>query len=70
MFWLDQGGGGVNSKVARADMDGQMPLVVVNSDLTEMDHIALDSSNQRVYFTESKAGRVINFTFSSNNIIF
>lgn len=38
-----------------------MSIVIVSSDLAEMDHIALDSSNQRVYFTESRAGRVITF---------
>lgn len=41
-------------------MNGNNPLVLVNSDLTELDHIALDTVNRRVYFTEAKAGRVLN----------
>lgn len=39
-------------------MDGKNALVIVSNDLSELDQIALDLSNQRVYFSESKAGRV------------
>lgn len=45
-------------QVARADLDGKNALVIVSNDLSELDQIALDLSNQRVYFSESKAGRV------------
>lgn len=45
-------------KVARADLDGKNALVIVSNDLTELNHIALDPINQRLYFSESKAGRV------------
>ena len=58
LFWLDRGAGAAPAKVARAEMDGKNAIVIVNSDLTELDHIALDTANQRVYFTEAKAGRV------------
>jgi hypothetical protein len=56
-------------------MDGNNPLVLVNIDLAELDHLALDTINHRVYFTEAKAGRVIencfilrikNFPFADN----
>ena len=58
LFWLDQGRGGIAPKVARAEMNGNNPLVLVNTDLTELDHLALDTVNRRVYFTEAKAGKV------------
>lgn len=58
LFWLDRGGGAAPPKVARVDLDGQNPLVIVSSDLTELDHVALDATNQRLYFSESKAGRI------------
>ena len=58
VFWLDRGGGAADVKVARADMDGQHALVIASNDLSELDHIALDTTNQRVYFSEAKAGRV------------
>lgn len=58
LFWLDQGAGPVTRRVVRANLDGQQPLVIVSDDLTELDHIALDTVNQRVYYSEAKAGRV------------
>lgn len=45
-------------EVARADLDGKNALVIVSNDLTELNHLALDTVNQRLYFSESKAGRV------------
>lgn len=45
-------------KVARANMDGTNALVIASNDLSELDHIALDTVTQRVYFSEAKAGRV------------
>lgn len=65
LFWLDQGAGSVSRRVVRANLDGSSPLVVVSNDLTELDHIALDTVNQRVYYTEAKAGRV-SFLTSDN----
>ena len=58
VFWLDRGGGASDAKVARAGLDGSNPLVIASNDLAELDHIALDTTNQRVYFSEAKAGRV------------
>lgn len=60
LFWLDQGKGGVSTKLAGADLDGNNPLVLVSTDLAELDHLALDTVNRRIYFTEAKAGRVGN----------
>ena len=67
LFWLDQGKGGVSTKVARADMDGNNPLVLVNIDLAELDHLALDTVNRRVYFTEAKAGRITSVSYEGQD---
>uniref|UniRef100_A0A914GSI0 Low-density lipoprotein receptor-related protein n=1 Tax=Globodera rostochiensis TaxID=31243 RepID=A0A914GSI0_GLORO len=67
LFWLDQGKGGVATKVARADMDGGNPLVLVNIDLAELDHLALDTVNHRVYFTEAKAGRITSVSYEGQD---
>ncbi|PIO57271.1 hypothetical protein TELCIR_21322, partial [Teladorsagia circumcincta] len=57
-FSIPEGGGGAaDVKVARANLDGTNALVIASNDLTELDHIALDTTNQRVYFSEAKAGR-------------
>uniref|UniRef100_A0A7E4V2M4 EGF-like domain-containing protein n=1 Tax=Panagrellus redivivus TaxID=6233 RepID=A0A7E4V2M4_PANRE len=58
IFWLDRGFGANPAKVARAGLDGKNPLVVLKDDLSEMNHIALDTTNSRIYFTEAKAGRI------------
>ncbi|KAI6241467.1 EGF-like domain-containing protein [Aphelenchoides fujianensis] len=58
LFWLDQGSGSNGRKVVRADLDGGNPLVIVRNDLSELDHIALDTVGRRVYYSEAKAGRI------------
>uniref|UniRef100_A0A0K0FI56 Low-density lipoprotein receptor-related protein (inferred by orthology to a C. elegans protein) n=1 Tax=Strongyloides venezuelensis TaxID=75913 RepID=A0A0K0FI56_STRVS len=67
IFWLDRGNGAVPPKVGRADMDGKNALVIVNNDLTELDHIALDTIGQRVYYTESKAGRITSVSYDGQD---
>lgn len=67
LFWLDQGKGGLSTKVGRADMDGNNPLVLVNIDLAELDHLALDTTNHRVYFTEAKAGRITSVSYEGQD---
>ncbi|KAH7701212.1 very low-density lipoprotein receptor, partial [Aphelenchoides avenae] len=67
LFWLDQGAGAAPRKVARAELDGKNALVVVNTDLTELDHIALDTLNQRIYFTEAKAGRITSVSYDGQD---
>ncbi|KAI6192728.1 EGF-like domain-containing protein [Aphelenchoides besseyi] len=58
LFWLDQGSGSNGRKVIRADLSGENPLVIVRNDLSELDHIALDTVGRRVYYSEAKAGRI------------
>uniref|UniRef100_A0A183BS53 EGF-like domain-containing protein n=1 Tax=Globodera pallida TaxID=36090 RepID=A0A183BS53_GLOPA len=61
LFWLDQGKGGVATKVARADMDGGNPLVLVNIDLAELDHLALDTDKHYLLNDPAKQPRAIAF---------
>lgn len=63
IFWLDQGAGANAKKVARADLDGKNALIVVNSDLSELDSIALDTGSQRIYFTEAKSGHITSVAY-------
>ncbi|KAJ1370489.1 Exosome complex protein [Parelaphostrongylus tenuis] len=67
LFWLDRGGGAANVKVARANLDGSNALVIASNDLAELDHIALDVTNQRVYFSEAKAGRISSVTYDGQD---
>ncbi|PIO68007.1 Low-density lipoprotein receptor domain class A [Teladorsagia circumcincta] len=67
LFWLDRGGGAADVKVARANLDGTNALVIASNDLTELDHIALDTTNQRVYFSEAKAGRISSVTYDGQD---
>ncbi|CAK5111336.1 unnamed protein product [Meloidogyne enterolobii] len=67
LFWLDQGKGGVSTKLAGADLDGNNPLVLVSTDLAELDHLALDTVNRRIYFTEAKAGRITSVSYSGQD---
>jgi hypothetical protein len=48
-------------------LDGSAPLVVASNDLTELDHIALDTTGQRVYYTEAKAGRITSVTYDGQD---
>lgn len=54
--------------MAKANLDGSNALVIASNDLSELDHIALDMANQRVYFSEAKAGRVS--LLHSKNVLF
>ncbi|CAJ0568186.1 unnamed protein product, partial [Mesorhabditis spiculigera] len=67
VFWLDRGGGAANPKVAKAGTDGTNAIVLATNDLTELDHIALDTSQQRVYFSEAKAGRISSVTYDGQD---
>ncbi|CAJ0930175.1 unnamed protein product, partial [Mesorhabditis belari] len=67
LFWLDRGGGASDAKVARGNMDGTNALVIASNDLTEVDHIALDTTNQRVYFSEARAGRITSVTYEGQD---
>uniref|UniRef100_A0AAF5Q0L6 EGF-like domain-containing protein n=13 Tax=Wuchereria bancrofti TaxID=6293 RepID=A0AAF5Q0L6_WUCBA len=67
LFWLDRGSGAISPKVARADLDGKNALVIVSNDLTELNHLALDTINQRLYFSESKAGRISYVTYDGQD---
>ncbi len=67
LFWLDRGKGASSSKLARAGLDGSRALVLVSSDLTQLDHLALDVGNQRVYFSESAAGRITSITYDGQD---
>uniref|UniRef100_A0A158P9R2 EGF-like domain-containing protein n=1 Tax=Angiostrongylus cantonensis TaxID=6313 RepID=A0A158P9R2_ANGCA len=67
LFWLDRGGGAADVKVARANLDGTNALVIASNDLSELDHIALDITNQRVYFSEAKAGRISTVTYDGQD---
>lgn len=67
LFWLDRGAGAAAAKIARADLDGKNALVIVANDLSELDHIAIDMSNQRIYFTEAKAGRISSVTYDGQD---
>ncbi|VDL66454.1 unnamed protein product, partial [Nippostrongylus brasiliensis] len=60
-------GGAADVKVARANLDGTNALVIASNDLTELDHISLDITNQRVYFTEAKAGRISSVTYDGQD---
>ncbi|CAI4230259.1 unnamed protein product [Auanema sp. JU1783] len=67
LFWLDRGGGSADVKVARANLDGTNPLVIASNDLTELDHIALDPTGSRVYFSEAKAGRISSVSYDGQD---
>ncbi|GMT30081.1 hypothetical protein PFISCL1PPCAC_21378, partial [Pristionchus fissidentatus] len=67
LFWLDRGGGASDVKVAKSNLDGSNPLVIASNDLAELDHIALDTTNSRVYFSEAKAGRISSITYDGQD---
>uniref|UniRef100_A0AC35G4G5 EGF-like domain-containing protein n=1 Tax=Panagrolaimus sp. PS1159 TaxID=55785 RepID=A0AC35G4G5_9BILA len=67
LFWLDRGAGASPPKIARASLDGRSPLVVVKDDLSELNHIALDTSNSRIYFTEAKSGRITSVSYDGQD---
>uniref|UniRef100_A0A1I7WFW4 EGF-like domain-containing protein n=1 Tax=Heterorhabditis bacteriophora TaxID=37862 RepID=A0A1I7WFW4_HETBA len=62
-----RGGGAADIKVARANLDGTNALVIATNDLSELDHIVLDTTNQRVYFSEAKAGRITSITYDGQD---
>ncbi|KRZ56210.1 Low-density lipoprotein receptor-related protein [Trichinella nativa] len=56
LFWLDEGGPSVARKLARAEMDGSNPTVIVSSDLARLDFLTVDLDAQMLYFSQSERG--------------
>ncbi|XP_003373299.1 putative Low-density lipoprotein receptor domain class A [Trichinella spiralis] len=56
LFWLDEGGPSVARKLARAEMDGSNPTVIVSSDLARLDFLTIDLDAQMLYFSQSERG--------------
>jgi len=50
LFWIDEGGFGVPAKVARVNMDGSNPIVLVD-DVERPQAIAIDLDKKVIYFS-------------------
>lgn len=66
LFWIDEGGSGVPAKVARVNMDGSNPIVLVD-DVERPQAIAIDLDKKLVYFSTEYPAQVgiINVSFLS-----
>ncbi|KAK6015564.1 Low-density lipoprotein receptor repeat class B [Ostertagia ostertagi] len=65
LFWLDRGGGAADVKVARANLDGTNALVIASNDLTELDHITLDTNKPEGLFHRAQDRLMVPLQISS-----
>lgn len=56
LYWLDEGGVGVPQKLAKSNMDGSNPVVLIKESLHQVEALTFDYTNRRVYFSQSYAG--------------
>lgn len=56
LYWLDEGGVGVPQKLAKANMDGTNPLVLVKESLHQVEALTFDFAGRRLYFSQSYQG--------------
>ena len=52
---MDNGGSGVPRKVARMNMDGTNPEILVSTDLQSVNYLAIDRGQQVLYWTQGSA---------------
>ena len=56
LYWLDEGGVGVPQKLAKVNMDGTNPIVLVKDSLHQVEALTFDFTGRRLYFSQSYAG--------------
>lgn len=66
MYWLDDGGAGVPSKVARANLDGSNPLILVEN-VDRPESIAIDMDRKIVYYSTQFPATVIAVNTDGSN---
>ena len=59
MYWLDQGGVGVPAKLGSANMDGSDAKILVQTDITFPESLAVDDDSNKIYFSSSGNQKVI-----------
>ena len=56
LYWLDEGGVGVPQKLAKANMDGTNPQILIKDSLHQIEALTFDFNNRRIYFSQSYVG--------------
>lgn len=66
MYWIDDGGSGVPSKVARANLDGSNPIILVE-DVDRPESIVVDIDKKVVYYSTQYPATVSAVSTSGDN---
>ncbi|CAK8674679.1 unnamed protein product [Clavelina lepadiformis] len=67
LYWSDQGLGGVPPKISRCDMDGS-ELENIITGVSDIQHIALDIPEQRIYWAEQNPGVIKSANFDGSDV--
>ncbi|XP_076061029.1 low-density lipoprotein receptor-related protein megalin isoform X2 [Oratosquilla oratoria] len=59
LYWLDNGGTGVLSKVARVNMDGTEPVILYNFTSSRPEYITIDLEAKRLYWSTSNEASIM-----------
>ncbi|CAG0879500.1 unnamed protein product [Darwinula stevensoni] len=57
LYWLDEGGGGVPSKLAAVDMDGGNPVVLVRDVISPL-YVTIDLQAKKLYWSTASHGEI------------
>ena len=58
LYWLDNGGVNVPPKVARMNLDGSEPEILVNGQLYNLRSLDVDIQQQVIYWTQAQKVRI------------
>jgi low density lipoprotein-related protein 2 len=66
LFWIDEGGFGVPTKIGKANMDGGNPSILVD-DVEHLEAITIDVDKSRIYFSSFHPPKVESIGYSGED---
>ncbi|XP_064102114.1 low-density lipoprotein receptor-related protein 2-like [Macrobrachium nipponense] len=68
LYWLDDGGVGVQPKIGKVGMDGSNPEVLYNFTNLRPEHITIDIIAQQLYWSTSNEAQIMTSDVNGNNV--
>lgn len=66
LFWIDDGGFGVPTKIGKANMDGSNPMILVD-DVDNPEAITVDTEKKLIYFSSQHPPAIMVMDYDGNN---
>lgn len=67
LYWLDEGGFMVPTKIGKANMDGTNSTIILKDQLHHVEALTIDIQNRRIYFSQSSPGTIESIDFEGRD---